>query len=315
MAVLAACGPGAIPGDPEGLREAAHSLDESAALAESSLEDIRRASTTVLAGWAAPSAQGYEGLTQEQLACIRGMIAARRGAAKVLRECADELEAAQRAFAGAVEDERSAERSLDSAERGSREEHRAEADIDDARAEKAAAGRAALAANEHAARVIRALREGLAKVPATPAVPPPGTGLDGGLSDGELTDLQRFGSHMFSTGAAALDAVSLGLFGRGVDAITDRVGGDAKNFLNRDSPGYKAVDIGSMVTLAGALKHIGREALEEGGERVVRRLDDADGFVLPSAGKAASRSMIWVYRRRRPQQHGAQSDARPRRAA
>jgi len=167
---LAACGPGDIPGDPEAIRALADALERGSRDAEEIADLIRLAGATALEGWDAPSAQGYEAFCAEALTCAHGLIDVGPAAAAPLRAYASELEAAQRAFAGAVADERSAERGLDSAERGSRAEHAAQDDLDDARGAKASAYEAALAANERAAHQIEAIAD---SVPAAPAAPVP----------------------------------------------------------------------------------------------------------------------------------------------
>jgi len=202
--MLEACGPGGIPGDPRALRDAADALEANAVLAESALDDVRSAVATILAGWSAPSAEGFEALAAEQLLCAAGLIRARRGAAKALRAYADELEAAQRAFASAREDAEDAGRELDRAEGDSREQRRAETDLDDARGGMRAAAGAALAANEHAAREIRALKNGLAKVPSIPIVPPPGTSLHG---DEPPPDWPGWAKSLFKIGRGEVTAI------------------------------------------------------------------------------------------------------------
>lgn len=135
-----------------------------------------------------------------------------------------------------------------------------------------AAGQAVLVANEAAAAAIRSLADGLVEAPPVPVVPAPGTGLHGDLSDGVLSDLQRLGSHMFSTGALLPDTFTLGFFGQGVEALGDSLGGDWAHLMDSDSPGYRVGEAASLVTVLGALRRTGHEALEEGAERGVREV-------------------------------------------
>jgi len=245
--MLEACGPGGIPGDPRALRDAADALEGSAALAEGALEDIRSAVATILAGWSAPSAEGFEALSAQQLSCAAGLIRARRGAARILRTYAEELEAAQRAFAGAREDAEAAGREFDAAESDSREEHRAESDLDDARGGMRAAAAAALAANEHAAREIRALEDVLAKVPPTPHVPAPGTSLHGDepppewpgwaqswfkIGRGEAAVIEGLGT-LAREAYDHPDQIPGAVYGFGESVVTDPVGA-GKAFIGYD---------------------------------------------------------------------------------
>jgi len=267
------CGPGGIPGDPEAIREAARGLESNADLGEEILDSIRSAHARVMAGWSAPSAGGFEAFVTQAQLCAASLVQAGHAAARVLHTYAEELEAAQRAFAHAEAKVDSARDDIRSAETD-KAERQAEDDLDDARADMSAAGQAVLAANEAAAAAIRGLADGLVEAPPVPVVPAPGTGLHGDLSDGVLSDLQRLGSHMFSTGALLPDTFTLGFFGQGVEALGDSLGGDWAHLMDPDSPGYRVGEAASLATVLGALRRGGREALEEGAERGVRRFED-----------------------------------------
>lgn len=225
----------------------------------------------MLAGWDAPSAAGFEAFATRAESCAASLVAVGPAAAAILRTYAEELAAAKRAFRQATRDAESAERDLDSAD-SAKAESRARDDLDDARGAMGDAGQAAVEANHRAAAAIRSLADGIVDPPPVPATPAPGTGLDGGLSDGVLSDLQRLGSHLFSTGATLPDLFTLGFFSQGVEALGDRVGGDWAHLINPDSPGYVGGQVASMATVLGVLRRGGREALEEGGERAVREV-------------------------------------------
>jgi len=107
---------GAIAGDPAALRRAADDLEANADLNESIVEDIDRARASVLAGWSAPSAQGFDAFISQARSCAVALVEAGRAAAPPLREYADALEAAQQAYARADADARDAERDADRAE-------------------------------------------------------------------------------------------------------------------------------------------------------------------------------------------------------
>ena len=51
---------GGIPGDPDALRAAADMLGTNSRLNSDIASDIRSAAATILAGWSAPSAAGFE---------------------------------------------------------------------------------------------------------------------------------------------------------------------------------------------------------------------------------------------------------------
>ena len=132
------CGPGGIPGDPDVLREAAGMLETSSSLNADIAADIRTAAMTVLGGWSAPSAAGFEALATQASAAAEALLELGSRAAKPLLEYADLLEAAQKAFNRARARADSAGRDLDSAE-SSKDERRAESDLEDARADMSAA--------------------------------------------------------------------------------------------------------------------------------------------------------------------------------
>jgi len=272
--VAEVCGPGGIPGEPEAIRDAARGFESSAKIAEDAPGAIRSARANVLAGWDAPSAAGFEAFATRAESCAASLVAVGPAAAAILRTYAEELAAAKRAFRQATRDAESAERDLDSAD-SAKAESQARDDLDDARGAMGEAGQAAVEANHRAAAAIRGLADGIVDPPPIPQPPAPG----GSLSDGELTDLQRFASDLFSTGAAIPDAITVGLFGQGVQALGNAAGGDWQHLMNPDSLGYRGVELASMATFAGALRRAGREALEEGGERAVRSVaDDAAAY-------------------------------------
>ena len=171
--MLEACGPGEIAGDPRAIRAIADALEQGSRDAEEIADLIRLAGSTALAGWDAPSAQGYEAFCAEALTCAHGLIDVGPAAAGPLRVYADELEAAQKAFAAATADAAAAERDLDSAERGSPAEEKADEALGDARGAMGNAGQAALAANERAARAIEAIADSVPAAPAAPVAPTP----------------------------------------------------------------------------------------------------------------------------------------------
>ena len=160
---------GAIPGDPAALRRAADDLEANADLNESIVEDIDRARASVLAGWSAPSAQGFDAFISQARSCAVALVEAGRAAAPPLREYADALEVAQQAYARADADARDAERDADRAE-NARAQREARADSEDAHRGMGSAVDAALAANERASAAIGAL---VGSVPAAPAAPQP----------------------------------------------------------------------------------------------------------------------------------------------
>ena len=160
---------GAIAGDPAALRRAADDLEANADLNESIVEDIDRARASVLAGWSAPSAQGFDAFISQARSCAVALVEAGRAAAPPLREYADALEVAQQAYARADADARDAERDADRAE-NARAQREARADSEDAHRAMGSAVDAALAANERASAAIGAL---VGSVPAAPAAPQP----------------------------------------------------------------------------------------------------------------------------------------------
>lgn len=121
------CGPGGIPGNPEVIRDAARGLESNADLGEEILDSIRSARATVLSGWSALSAEGFEAFVTAAQLCAASLVKAGHAAARVLHTYAEELEAAQHAFAHA-------EAKVDSARDDIRS---AETDKAESRAEKA----------------------------------------------------------------------------------------------------------------------------------------------------------------------------------
>jgi len=166
-------GGGAILGDPDAIREAAGMLETNSSLNESVPEDIRSASSTVLAGWSAPSAQGFATLSYGAYSAATALLDVGAAAAGPLRTYAEALEAAQRDMKAAKADAESAREDAAKAESGSRAEREADADLETAERAMASAREAALAANERAASAISTLTCTLPAIPAGPAPPAP----------------------------------------------------------------------------------------------------------------------------------------------
>jgi len=168
-------------------------LESNSSLNADVASDIRTAAMTVLSGWSAPSAAGFEAFATQASAAAEALLALGPRAAKPLLEYADLLEAAQKAFNRARARADSAERDLDSAE-SSKDERRAESDLEDARADMSEAGQAALMANQAAAQAIEGLMGDIPPAPPAPGAPA-GTGLLTGL--GSLWNDDAFGVQLF----------------------------------------------------------------------------------------------------------------------
>lgn len=168
-------------------------LESNSSLNADIAADIRTAAMTVLGGWSAPSAAGFEALATQASAAAEALLELGSRAAKPLLEYADLLEAAQKAFNRARARADSAGRDLDSAE-SSKDERRAESDLEDARADMSEAGQAALMANQAAAQAIEGLMGGIPPAPPAPGAPA-GAGLLTWL--GSLWNDDTFGAQLF----------------------------------------------------------------------------------------------------------------------
>jgi hypothetical protein len=125
-----------------------------------------------LAGWSAPSAEGFRAFSERAEACGGALIGAVLAIGEHVHTYADELKAIQEAFAAAKHDADRAGERADSAERGSHAERAADEDLDDAKRAMGSARMAALEASRRTAERIRAVIEGLPAVPAPPTPPP-----------------------------------------------------------------------------------------------------------------------------------------------